>query len=381
MRVFFILWFCFGLASQAITQDKELRLLFVGDIMGHTPQITSARQPDGSYDYDKCFRYVKPIISEADLAIGNLEVTLPGSPPYKGYPQFRSPDELAFALRRAGFDMLVTSNNHTNDSGLKGVIGTIKTVKQTGHFQTGSFLNQAERDALYPLIVYRGGLKLAFLNVTYGTNGLPSPAPTLVNMIDTAEIRRDLLEAKALQPDAIIMITHWGGEYQLDESAEQRRIADFCFRHGVDVVVGAHPHVIQPIKTKTYVKEGGETFEGTTVYSMGNFISNQKQPNTDIGLMVEMTIVKKEGEKKASIKDVEYIPVWRHIQGGRGNKGNTYEVIPISKYENAPREILKMTEADFNTMVSQGNKMRAHLNKHGGKERKIKTVENAVETE
>ncbi|MCB0574727.1 MAG: CapA family protein, partial [Saprospiraceae bacterium] len=121
-------------------QTDTLRLLFAGDIMGHTPQIKSAEKtPNKQYDYTACFRYVRPIIESADLAIGNLELTLPGKPPYTGYPMFRSPDALAEALKEAGFDILVTANNHSNDSRGAGVISTINTVRGLGFQQTGTF--------------------------------------------------------------------------------------------------------------------------------------------------------------------------------------------------------------------------------------------------
>ncbi|HFB99970.1 MAG TPA: hypothetical protein ENJ53_04115, partial [Phaeodactylibacter sp.] len=156
---------------------QKINLLFVGDIMGHRPQIKSAKlskkeaiQTGKKYNYEPCFRYIKPIVEQADLAIANLEVTLPGEPPYYGYPSFRSPDELAEALRFSGFDILMTANNHSNDAGKRGVINTISTIKKNGLYQTGTFKNVEERDLFYPLLVYKKGFKIAFLNYTYGTN-------------------------------------------------------------------------------------------------------------------------------------------------------------------------------------------------------------------
>ncbi|MEL6923052.1 MAG: CapA family protein, partial [Bacteroidota bacterium] len=195
--------------------EDTLRLLFVGDVMGHGPQIRSAEiLKNKVYNYDPCFQYVKPIIQQADLAIANLEVTLPGKPPYQGYPRFRSPNDLAHALRSAGFDLLVTANNHSNDAGKAGVISTIKTVQELGFYQTGTFKNQLDRDVFYPLLVYKNGFKLAFLNYTYDTNKIPTRPPTVVNEIDEALIKADLAEAQQLKPDAIIVVMHWGNEYR-----------------------------------------------------------------------------------------------------------------------------------------------------------------------
>ena len=204
-----------------------------------------------SYDYLPCFQYVRPILEEADLAVGNLELTLPGKPPYQGYPRFRSPDELAYALRVSGFDLLTTSNNHSNDAGKQGVIKTIETVKGYGFYQTGTFRNAEERELFYPLIVYKDNFKLAFLNYTYDTNGLPTRLPTVVNEIDTSLMKKDMETAKALRPDAIIVIMHWGLEYQLRESKTQRRLTKQLFDWGADLVIGGHPHVVQPIMEDT----------------------------------------------------------------------------------------------------------------------------------
>ena len=227
--LFGFLFFAFTLstAQQSYSSDSiaRLNLLFVGDIMGHGPQIKSAEIIENEqYDYLPCFKYIRPVIEQADLAIGNLELTLPGKPPYQGYPQFRSPNELAYALRVSGFDMLVTSNNHSNDAGKLGVINTISTLKNYTFYQTGTFKNSEEKELFYPLIVYKNGFKLAFLNYTYGTNGLSTKAPTIVNLIDTTLIKNDMKLAQQLNPDAIIVMMHWGLEYKLVESSKQRML-------------------------------------------------------------------------------------------------------------------------------------------------------------
>ena len=183
--------------ESASTSDPSLSLVFVGDIMGHIDQIRSAEMiPDSVYDYQDCFEYVAPILKEADLAIGNLELTLPGKPPYTGYPNFKSPDALAEALADSGFDLLLTANNHSADAGSNGMVHTIEVLEEQQLFQTGTFRDTQERALLYPLIVYRKGFKLAFLNYTYGTNGVRVKAPHFVNMIDEQLIARDITEAK-----------------------------------------------------------------------------------------------------------------------------------------------------------------------------------------
>lgn len=347
----------------------EIKLTFVGDIMGHDSQIASAEVvKDSMYDYTPCFEWVRPILQEADLAIGNLELTLPGKPPYKGYPRFRSPDDLALALRHAGFDLLVTSNNHSNDGGKMGVINTILKLDDYYFYHTGTFQNQQIRDAYYPLIVYKGPFKLAFLNYTYGTNGLPTTPPTIVNEIDEDQIEKDMEEAQALEPDAIIVIMHWGQEYQLVESRKQRKLAEKIFEWGADLIIGAHPHVIQPIKTQALPKDPRKT--GLVAYSLGNFISGQRKTNTDGGLIVEVKLKKDMSNGSTFIDSHNYIPVWRYIEKGE-NKETTYRLIPISAFEQDPDYKARIPATSWKAMSDFARRMRAHLGKYNSSERKL----------
>jgi poly-gamma-glutamate synthesis protein (capsule biosynthesis protein) len=366
-----------GFAQTSSNSTESLKMLFVGDIMGHGPQIKSAyNAKTKSYDYSPCFKYVKPIIESADLAIGNLELTLSDKGVYTGYPMFRSPDTLAHALKSAGFDVLTTSNNHSNDNRVYGVNHTIDVLRDLSFYQTGTFKNQAERDLYYPLIVYKNNFRLAFLNYTYDTNGLPTVEPTIVNVIDEEVIKKDLEFAKKLKPDAIIVIMHWGLEYQLNESLVQQDLAKKIFSWGGNLVIGAHPHVIQPIKNVAFTNEKGETETGLTVYSMGNFISNQKKYNTDGGLMVEIELTKKTGSNEAIVGKCEYIPVWRHINKVNAkNRYGTYEILPISAVENEVFPDLNLSSTAKAAMKKFGTRMRKHLAKHEGKER-ILTKEN-----
>ena len=322
------------LSAQHTSTDSlhRLQLFFAGDIMGHGPQIKSAQLvKNESYDYTPCFRYVGPIIKQADLAIGNLEVTLPGKPPYRGYPLFRSPDALASALRLAGFDFLATSNNHSNDGGKNGVIHTIDALRQQHFYQTGTFKNSEERDIFYPLIVYKNQFKLAFLNYTYDTNKIPTRPPTMVNEIDTALIRKDMQEAVKLQPDLIIVLMHWGLEYQLKESKKQRRLANWLFRQGADLIIGSHPHVVQPIKEQE-VSIGEERKKVLVSYSLGNFISNQQKPNTDGGLALEVELLKHKRTGETTIGKYEYLPIWRYVHSDKKGK-KTFFALPVSAFE------------------------------------------------
>lgn len=317
-------------------QTDTLRLIFAGDIMGHEPQIKSAEViPNKKYDYSACFKYVKPVIDRADLAIANLELTLPGKPPYTGYPMFRSPDELAKAVKDAGFDILVTANNHSNDSRAPGVINTINTLNELGIQHTGTFKSLEERSITYPLMLYKNNFKLALLNYTYGTNGMPTTAPTVVNLIDTVQIKKDLAEARARKPHYIIVVMHWGLEYQLKENAEQRNLARLMIREGADMVIGSHPHVVQPIRMERVEMADGSYKEALVVYSLGNFISNQRKPNTDGGIMFQVDLLKQRGSPKISIGQSGMIPVWCYIHKSAAGK-STYYTLPVARLERNP---------------------------------------------
>jgi poly-gamma-glutamate capsule biosynthesis protein CapA/YwtB (metallophosphatase superfamily) len=322
----------FSLAAQTDT----LRLIFAGDIMGHTPQIKSAEvTPNKKYDYSACFKYVKPVIDRADLAIANLELTLPGKPPYTGYPMFRSPDELAKAVKDAGFDILVTANNHSNDSRAPGVINTINTLDELGIQHTGTFKSLEERSSTYPLMLYKNNFKLALLNYTYGTNGMPTTAPTVVNLIDTVQIKKDLAEARARKPHYIIVVMHWGLEYQLKENAEQRSLARLLIRDGADMVIGSHPHVVQPIRMERVEMADGSYKEALVVYSLGNFISNQQKPHTDGGIMFQVDLLKQRGSPRISIGQSGIIPVWRYVHKPATGK-STFYTLPVARFERNP---------------------------------------------
>lgn len=341
-------------------QTDTLRLIFAGDIMGHAPQISSAKTATGQYDYTPCFKYVKPILEGADIAIGNLELTLPGKPPYTGYPMFRSPDALATGLKNGGFDLLVTSNNHSNDAHGLGVTNTIETLRKTGFLQTGTFKNQRDRDALYPLMIYKNGFKIALLNYTYDTNGLPTEAPTIVNRIDKPQIAADLAEARARKPHFIIVVMHWGLEYQLTENADQRDLAKFLIQNGADMVIGSHPHVVQPIRTERVTMPDGSEKEALVVYSLGNFISNQIQPNTDGGILFQVDLLKRKGSPEVRLGEHGMIPVWRYIHKAETGK-TTFFALPVSRIERNADLVPGMALSAQNAMLKYAEGLRKRV--------------------
>jgi len=309
---------------------EKLKLVFAGDIMGHSTQIKAALLPDGTYDYHHCFKYVAPILKQADLAIGNLEFTLPGKPPYSGYPQFRSPDAVAVALKEAGFDMMVTANNHSNDAGRTGVENTIRTLRNLGFHQTGTFLDSMDRSLNYPLVIQHGNFKLAFLNYTYGTNGIPTKFPVIVNQLDEKQMAADMEKARGSNPDAIIVMVHWGNEYQLVETSYQRQLAQKLFLWGAKVVIGSHPHVVQSIEQKSQTDSLRKGELTVVAYSLGNFISGQIKTYTDIGAMVEVELEKELPFGSTCITRTQYIPVFRYVH--RAPTSVKYYTLPATLF-------------------------------------------------
>lgn len=334
----------------------RLSLLFVGDIMQHDSQIKAAYDPVfKTYDYNPCFQFVKPYFESVDLAIGNLELTLAG-PPFKGYPQFSAPDALAFALRDAGMDVLVTANNHSVDRGRKGVDRTIQLLDSAGILHTGTFRDTVDRMNDYPMLLEKNGIKLALLNYTYGTNGIPITKPNVVNLIDTAVIRKDLDKAKEANPDIIIVFTHWGQEYQSQPSKEQKRLAEFCFQLGAQVVMGSHPHVIQPMEWR---KEKNQL----VVYSLGNFVSGQRDRYKNGGVMVRMDLSKitKDSVATSTIDSAGYLLEWVYRTT---DVNRDYYILPIPSFENDTTEFIKdeASRASFKTFVEDSRKLMKNYN-------------------
>lgn len=257
--------------------------------MQHKAQLDGALQPDGTYNYSGCFTLVKPQIEAADIAVCNFETTLGGAP-YSGYPQFCSPDAYAEAVRDAGFDIFLTANNHCMDRRNRGLIRTLDILDSLGIAHLGTYRNQAERDSLYPYIIEHGSMRIALLNYTYDTNGIPVAPPCIVNYIDTTVIKKDLVRARELKADCIIACMHWGTEYMLQPDSQQKRLEDWLYTHGVDHIIGGHPHVVQPVRT--IPDFWGRSSRHLTVWSLGNYISNMSAPNTDHGLAVTIRLLK-----------------------------------------------------------------------------------------
>lgn len=341
-----------SIQKSLVNEDSVIvRMAFTGDIMGHLPLVQSMYLPDSKiYDYAPAFRYVAPYFKSCDVVIGNLEVTLAG-PPYTGYPMFSSPDELITGLQKSGYNFLITANNHSYDKGKSGLIRTLHVLDSLKMPHTGTFRDTTERENSYPYLwEVKKGFRMAVLNYTYGTNGLTVYPPNVVNLIDTAIIRKDLIKARSMNPDFVLTTFHWGVEYQRKESSEQRRIAQFCADHGADAIVGAHPHVVQPM---AWINPATDSLKKVPVfYSLGNFLSNQREPYRDGGMIGDILVVKK--SNTTSIHSIRYFPTWVYK---KETYPVSYTIIPVQKFQQNPGEF-KLSVTDSLKIIKYGNDTR-----------------------
>lgn len=280
----------FSLLSFITGADKagdpvSAELLFVGDAMQHQAQLDQALLVGGGekYDYSDCFRLIAPAVTEADYAVCNLEVPLGGGPSYSGYPCFSAPDSYAQALKDAGFDMMLTANNHCLDRGDRAARRTLLALDSLGVDHVGTFRDRDQRDSLVPFVKDIKGIKVGFLNYTYGTNGIEPRDGMEVALIDRRRMADEIARTRRAGAEIIVVAIHWGVEYVLRENAVQREIADFLVDQGVDLIIGGHPHVIQPMEIRRDEKRGKDVL---VVYSLGNFISNMKTTDTRGGALV-----------------------------------------------------------------------------------------------
>ncbi len=343
--------------SQLSTTSDTLSLLFIGDVMQHGPQIKSAFNPQTKlYEYDSCYKYLKTEMSNVDITIANLEFTL-GGEPYSGYPMFSAPDDAVSALKNNGVDILVTANNHTCDRRKKGVIRTIDVLDSLEIKHTGSFRNQAEKELLYPFLIEEKGIRLALLNYTYGTNGLPIDVPTVVNLLKKEEIMADIQKAKSMGVHKIIAFVHWGSEYKHTPNDYQKYYEKLFFENGVDIIIGSHPHVLQPMRL-----ESVDSAQKFIAYSLGNFVSNQRTAPRDGGAMLRLNLVKQKEKVHVANAGYQLTWVWLPTQNSR----RRYYVMPASKFEDDRQMMDAWSNAKMKAFIKNSRLLLNSKNKDVG---------------
>ena len=324
--------------------DVSVRIRATGDIMFHPSQLDGAYDyATNTYNFENSFKAIKSIIEEADIAIANFEGTTAGNEvyAYQGYPLFNAPDQVLDAIKDAGFDILSTANNHSLDTRKAGIIRTIEQIKARGMDPVGTYIEKPDTRVLIKEVK---GIKFAFMSYTEIVNGLesvlsPYDLDAMVNIFNESKMIEDILYAKEQKADVIIALLHWGDEYSRIQAQRQEILADMLFREGVDLILGSHPHVIQPSQTLEY---GGKT--KFVAYSMGNFLSNQRVETlvpygltehvskyTEDGIIIDIVIEKKGTTKEISIKNINYIPLWVY-KGIKENGAAEHVVYPIMDY-------------------------------------------------
>ncbi len=323
-----------GEEVQSVQQQEEIpepitaTLAVCGDIMSHSPQTNDAYDAaTDTYSYLPCFQYVKPWIEGADYAVANFETTLNG-PPYSGYPQFCAPDALAYDIKTTGFDLVTTANNHAMDKGFNGVVRTLDTLDQAGLAHVGGYRTQEEYDQSKGVVLADvGGISVAFLGYTYGTNGIPIAAENdfclnrfntdymdTCSTLDQEKLKTELDYAQSLEPDLIAVMIHWGIEYQTTQNEYQTQVADFLIANGADLILGSHSHVPQPMETRTVTLEDGSTRSAFVSYSLGNFVSNQSPATvsvnyTDTTAVLNLELTKDFATGETTVTNVSYVPL------------------------------------------------------------------------
>lgn len=327
--LFSLLSFLTGAASPGAPQGADL--LFVGDAMQHQAQLDVARQLGGGkgYDYSGCFTYIAPTVTEADYAVCNFEVPLGGGPDYTGYPCFSAPDSYAVALKDAGFDMFLTANNHCLDRRDRAARRTLAALDSLGIDHVGTFHDSADRERKVPFIKDINGIKIGFLNYTYGTNGIEPREGAEIALIEKPRMAEEIRRTREAGAEIVVVAIHWGVEYVLLPNRNQEDIADFLVDQGVDLIIGGHPHVIQPMKVVRNEKEQKDVL---VVYSLGNFISNMKTADTRGGALVRAR-VERGPDGKARFVKADYDTF---LSAKPSGTGTNFMVVPSWMPERIP---------------------------------------------
>lgn len=329
-------------------EEKRVSFMGVGDNLIHTGIFEEAQLEDGTFDFKPMFENVSADIEAADLAFINQETLLGGDEfGFSGYPAFNTPSDMAGNLNELGFDLVNGASNHSLDKGEKGVLNTLEIWdEQEDMVFTGVFDSQEERDAIP--VIERDGVTFSFLAYTYGTNGIEPDVSYRLNYFDEALITQDIERAKEVS-DFVIVSAHWGEEHMLEPNEFQKNYAQLFTDLGVDVVIGTHPHVIQPVEWM----EGENGNQTLVVYSLGNFLSAMSTgtENNMLGGMISFDFVLTEEEK--AIENVKWDGVVMHYKGNNTNSADSRRGFKIYQLDEYTKELA--SQHTLNS--SQGNQL------------------------
>lgn len=302
-------------------QKISVTLKAVGDNLIHSPIFKACRTEDG-FNFDGLYTHITPYIENADIAAINQEtIFVEDTQTFTGYPAFGTPSEVGESVADAGFNLITHATNHTYDRGYNAILHTMNFWKQYEHITVLGIHESPEKQQ--EITVWeKDGLKIAMLNFTYGLNGyrLPKDKPYLVNLLDRGEGNADLLRRAEECADITVVFVHFGTEYTHKPTAEQKRDVEFFTENGADVIIGGHPHVIQPVTE--HISANGN--KSVVFYSLGNFLSNQSGTDKILGGMASVTISKENGE--TFVESYEMLPTVTHAEG------STYTAYMLSDY-------------------------------------------------
>ena len=352
----------------SIEKIYKVNLNSIGDVMAHAPQLNAQHDPKtNTYSFDNNYTYVSKYIQKADLAIANLETTLAGdSIPYSSYPTFNTPDALADALKNAGVDIISTINNHTFDKDDLGVERTLSILKSKNLDVIGTISNTLDKNYLIKEV---NEISIGITAFSYGEiregnkflNGIKvsDNSKDKLNVFDMTNVDNAFNTINNTlknidNTDIQVLVIHWGDEYRRTPSEFQTKLSQKLCDSGVDIIIGSHPHVVQPVDMITSTDGNNETL---VIYSLGNFISNQRRellgtPFTEDGLMVDIEITK--DNEKTFVSKVNCIPTWVNKYNQNGNI--VYEVLPITEKENfssLDNITLDKIKNSYNNTISQ----------------------------
>lgn len=328
-----------------VDPDTKATLAAVGDIMMYDSQLTAALQEDQSYDFTAFFDAISPFTISPDLTVGNLELNLLGTGPYVGNtqnaPYFNAPNSLASQLSAIGFDILQTGNTYSIMNGTKGLQSTIDILNQNSIDHVGTHASDPDQSASGGVVLREiNGIRIAFIGFTKGVNNMSLPANNKYavdllyvdynseyKQVDATGILKRVEAAKSLDPDVIVAMLHWGGEYELEISSTQEEIRDLLFKNGVDVILGSHSHVVGPMEMREVETTDGEKKQCFVAYSLGNFISDMSKDYTMESVILNLEFTKSGETGKTSITDASYTPLYILDRGEGAEK--RFEVLPI----------------------------------------------------
>ena len=314
-----------------VPKDSFATIVSFGDTLCHKPVYNAAYNKEtGIYDFSSMFKYVEKYFQNSTINIGNCESPMAGADKgYSGYPTFNAPEHLAIDLKELGVDIMTTANNHTLDKGFNGLSSTLDFLDNANIAHVGT--SRTEEEQITILFMDLNGIKTAFLAYTYGTNGIPVPEDKefCVNLIDEDLILRQIEQAKDEGAELIIASMHWGTEYQTTENVEQDKLAEFLIKNDVKIVLGSHPHVLQPMKMLKVETDEGEEKEGLVIFSQGNFFSNQTDENTRNTAIFNIE-VKKDGKTgEVTVEKVTYAPIYVNIK--EPGAKDRYELLDLNE--------------------------------------------------